>query len=67
MAARALVKTYTATSAAKAHLHEVQGENTRLHWRVQHSGDPIVLDGKARAQGMVRPGETPLVIRGRAR
>jgi hypothetical protein len=58
-----LVKTYRATSAAKVQLHEAQRENTRLHWRVQHSDDPIVLDQKARGQGMVRPGETPLVIR----
>lgn len=59
-----LVKTYTATTAAKADLHEALAENKRLHWRVQHSEDPVVLDGKARGQGMVRPGETPYVIRG---
>lgn len=58
------VKTYTATTAAKTKLHEVQRENTRLHWRVQHSDDPIVLSGRARAQGMVAPGETPIVVRG---
>ena len=29
------VKTYTATTAAKAELHELQAENTRLHRRVQ--------------------------------
>jgi cell division protein FtsB len=58
------VKTYTATTAAKAKLHETLAENKRLHWRVQHSEDPVVLDGKARGQGMVRPGETPYVIRG---
>jgi cell division protein FtsB len=61
-----LVKTYTATTAAKADLHETLAENKRLHWRVQHSEDPVVLEGKARAQGMVRPGETPYVIRGRS-
>ncbi len=58
------VKTYTATTAAKAKLHEVQRENTSLHWRVQHADDPVVLDAKARAQGMVAPGETPIVVRG---
>jgi hypothetical protein len=62
-----LVKTYTATTAAKADLHETLAENKRLHWRVQHSDDPIVLEGKARGQGMVRPGETPYVIRGHGR
>jgi cell division protein FtsB len=62
-----LVKTYTATTAAKADLHETLAENKRLHWRVQHSDDPIVLDAKARGQGMVRPGETPYVIRGHGR
>jgi hypothetical protein len=58
------VKTYTATTAAKAELHEAQHENTRLHWRIQHADDPIVLDGKGRAQGMIAPGETPYVVRG---
>ena len=56
-----LVKTYTATTAAKAKLHEELGENKRLHCRVQHADDPIVLDAKARDQGMMRPGETPYV------
>ena len=58
------VKTYTATTAAKVKLHEVQAENTRLHWRIQHSDDPAFLDAKARAQGMVAPGEKPIVVRG---
>ncbi|MFL5900043.1 MAG: hypothetical protein ACJ75S_02430 [Solirubrobacterales bacterium] len=58
------VKTYTATTAAKAQLHEAQHENTRLHWRVQHADDAIVISAKARAQGMVAPGETPIVVRG---
>ncbi|HEY2333599.1 MAG TPA: hypothetical protein VGH58_01145 [Solirubrobacterales bacterium] len=58
------VKTYTATTAARVQLHEAQHENTRLHWRVQHANDPLVLDAKARAQGMVGPGETPIVVRG---
>ena len=58
------VKTYTATTDARVRLHEVQHENTRLHWRIQHADDPIVLNAKARAQGMVAPEETPLVVRG---
>jgi hypothetical protein len=58
------VKTYTATTDARVRLHEVQRENTRLHWRVQHADDPIVLNAKARAQGMIAPEETPLVVRG---
>jgi len=58
------VKTYTATTAARVKLHEAQRENTRLHWRIQHSDDPAFLDAKARAQGMVAPGEKPIVVRG---
>jgi FlaG/FlaF family flagellin (archaellin) len=58
------VKTYTATTAARVRLHQVQHENSRLHWRVQHADDPVFLDAKARAQGMTAPGETPLVVRG---
>jgi hypothetical protein len=58
------VKTYTATTAAKAKLHELQHENTRLHQRVQSSEDPIVVDREARGQGLVAEGETPIVIRG---
>jgi cell division protein FtsB len=58
------VKTYTATTAAKAQLHELQRENTTLHTRVQSADDPAVIDRKARAQGMVSEGETPVVVRG---
>jgi cell division protein FtsB len=58
------VKTYTATTAAKVELHEVQRENTHLHRRIQGAGDPIVIDREARAQGMVAPGETPIVLHG---
>ncbi len=58
------VKTYTTTTAARIQLHEAQHENTRLHWRIQHADDPITLDAEARAQGMVAPEETPLVVRG---
>ncbi len=58
------VKTYTATTAAKAQLHEMLDENKQLHNRIQASDDPIVIDRMARAQGMVAEGETPIVIRG---
>ena len=58
------VKTYTATTAAKAQLHELQRENTMLHNRVQSADDPIVVDRRARGQGMVSEGETPIVIHG---
>jgi cell division protein FtsB len=57
------VKTYTATTAAKAQLHELQRENTKFHTRIQSAGDPLVIDRMARAQGMVAAGETPAVIR----
>jgi hypothetical protein len=58
------VKTYTATTAAKAQLHELLREDSRLHKRVQSAGDPVVVSRAARAQGMVAEGETPIVIRG---
>jgi cell division protein FtsB len=58
------VKTYTATTAAKAQLHELQHEDAKLHEMIKSADDPIVIDGKARAQGMVQEGETPIVIRG---
>jgi len=58
------VKTYTATTAAKAQLHELQHENTRLHNRIQSAGDPLVVNRLARGQGMVAAGETPVVVRG---
>jgi cell division protein FtsB len=58
------VKTYTAASEAKAQRALLQEENTRLHRRIQSSDDPIVLNSKARAQGMVASGETPYVVRG---
>src|ERR1700755_3606302 len=50
------VKTYTATTAAKAQLHELQHENRALHNRVQSSEDPLVIDREARGQGMVAEG-----------
>ena len=59
-----LVKTYTATSEAKAEFHEVLKENKRLHSRIQHAGDPVVVTRKARAQGMVAEGEIPIVVHG---
>jgi len=58
------VKTYTATTAAKAKRHELLDENRRLHRRVQSADDPIAIDRRGRAQGMVSEGETPIVIRG---
>jgi hypothetical protein len=58
-----LVKTYTATTAAKAELHEQLAENKRLHRRIQSSDDPVALSRRARAQGLVAEGETPLVVR----
>jgi cell division protein FtsB len=59
------VKTYTATTAAKAELHELQHQNHRLHDRIQSSEDPQVVEREARAQGMVAEGETPAVIHGK--
>ena len=58
------VKTYTATTAAKAEFHEMLRENKRLHKRIQTADDPIVIDRRARAQGMVAEGETPIVVHG---
>jgi cell division protein FtsB len=59
-----LVRTYTATTAAKAEFHEALRENKRLHRRIQTADDPIVISRKARARGMVAEGETPIVVRG---
>ena len=59
-----LVKTYTATTAAKAEFHELLDENKRLHKRIQTADDPMVISRKARAQGMVAEGETPIVVQG---
>lgn len=58
------IKTYTATTAAKAQLHELLDTNRRLHDRVQSADDPLVVDREGRAQGMVAEGETPVVVRG---
>ena len=58
------VKTYTATTDAKAKLHELLRENKQLHNRVQSAEDPIVVDRKARGLGLVGEGQTPVVIRG---
>lgn len=58
------VKTYTATTAAKEKRQELLRENRQLHNRIQSSGDPLVVQREARAQGMVAEGETPGVIRG---
>ena len=58
------VHTYRATSAAKAELHQLQAENTRLHHRVQSADEPGVLERQARRQGLIAPGERPYAIRG---
>jgi cell division protein FtsB len=58
------VKTYTATTAAKAEFQEKLHENKRLHNRIQTADDPIVINRKARAQGLVAEGETPIVVHG---
>ena len=58
------VKTYTATTAAKAEFHEMLRENKRLHNRIQTADEPTVIDRRARAQGMVAEGETPIVVHG---
>lgn len=58
------VKTYTGTTAAKAEFHEKLRENKRLHKRIQTADDPIVIARRARAQGMVAEGETPIVVQG---
>jgi hypothetical protein len=59
-----LVRTYTATTDAKAELHQLLDENKRLHRRIQSADDPIALDRRARARGLVEEGETPVVVRG---
>jgi len=61
------VKTYTATTTAKAELHELQDENRRLHRRVQSADEPLVVAREARAQGMLAEGERPVVVRGLGR
>lgn len=58
------VKTYTATTAAKAEFHEMLRENKRLHRRIQTADEPLVIARRARAQGMVAEGETPIVVHG---
>lgn len=58
------VKTYTATTAAKEKLHELQDANRRLHNRIQSSEDPVVVSREARAKGMVAAEETPIILRG---
>jgi hypothetical protein len=58
------VKTYTGTTAAKAKRLELLKETRRLHRQIQSSGDPLVVETKARAQGMVVEGEKPIVVRG---
>jgi hypothetical protein len=56
------VKTYTSTSAAKAKFHEELAINKHYHRRVKNAGDPVVVDQRGRAQGMIAPGETPYIM-----
>lgn len=58
------VKAYTSVSKAKSELHVVLDENKRLHRRIQSADDPIALGRRARSQGLVAEGETPIVLRG---
>ncbi len=58
------VKTYTATSEAKAQLHELLAENRRLHDSVQAAKDPIVIEQRARGVGLVAVGERPVKVGG---
>ena len=58
------VHTYRGTTAAKAQLRELQGENTRFHHQVQSADDPGVLERQARRQGMIAPGERAYAVRG---
>jgi hypothetical protein len=60
------VKTYTATSEAKAQLHELLKENRKLHDSVQSSKDPIVISQRARGVGLVAEGERPVKVGGLA-
>jgi hypothetical protein len=57
------VKTYTATTAAKAEFHDMLKENKRLHRRIQTADDPVSIARRARAQGLLAEGERPLVVR----
>ena len=57
------VKTYTATTAAKAQFHEILRENKHLHNASRlRTTRPWSLAGHA--LGMVAEGETPIVIHG---
>jgi len=58
------VKTYTATSEAKAQLHDLLKENRKLHDSVQSSDDPIVISRRARSLGLVAEGERPVKVSG---
>jgi hypothetical protein len=58
------IKTYTATSAARAQLHELQHQDTTLHHLLKAAEGATVIESKARSQGMIAEGETPIVIRG---
>ena len=53
------VKTYTATTAAKAKLHELLAENTRLHWRSSQPTTRSSLDAQGARPGHGRPRRDP--------
>jgi hypothetical protein len=58
------VKTYTGTTAAKEQFHSLLAENKHLHQRIQSSSDLAVIEGEARAQGLVAEGEHPARLSG---
>lgn len=57
-------KTYTATSEAKAQLHQELKKNRELHERVQSAKDPLIIGQRARGVGLVEPGERPVKVGG---
>ena len=59
-----LFKTYQSSTAAKAEFHTLLRENKQLHHAVKSAGQPAVVAGVARKQGMIAKGETPFVLDG---
>jgi hypothetical protein len=59
-----LFETYQSTTAAKAEFQTLLHENKHLHRAIQSSGEPVMVAGAARRQGMVAEGEKPFVLRG---
>ena len=60
------VKTYTATSEAKAELRDLLRENRKLHDSIQSAKDPLVISQRSRGVGMVAEGERPVQVNGLA-